>query len=78
MIQITKCPCGKTFAACREPECYTDAEYQKDTRNYIKRGCTVEMVNSGEWSFEKYTCPNMKPPQPNLFENAENQSNDTK
>ena len=61
MIQITKCPCGKTFAACREPECYSDADYQKDTRAYIKKGCTVEMVENGTWSFEKCTCPNMKP-----------------
>lgn len=72
MIQVTKCPCGKIFAACKEPMCYEDAEYQKETRKYIKNGCKVEMVNSGEWSFENCTCPNMKPiktdeTQPTLF-----------
>jgi len=61
MIQVTKCPCGEIFAACREPECYSDAEYQKDTRNYIKKGCTVEMVESGKWEWGNCTCPNMKP-----------------
>ena len=61
MVQITKCLCGKIFAACCEPHCYTDADYQKETRAYIKKGCTVEMVESGTWSFEKCTCINMKP-----------------
>ena len=66
MIQITKCPCKKIFAACREPECYTDADYQKDTRVYIKKGCSVEIVENGGWSFEECTCPNMKPVQNNI------------
>jgi DTW domain-containing protein YfiP len=61
MIQVTKCPCGKIFAACREPECYTEADYQRDTRKYIAKGCTVEMVENGTWKFEQCTCQNMKP-----------------
>jgi hypothetical protein len=56
MIQVTKCKCGKIFAACAEPNCYTDAEYQREVRKDIKRGCTVEMVASGTWSFEECTC----------------------
>ena len=72
MIQVTKCPCGKTFAGCIEPYCYQDAEYQRDTRNYIKKGCTIEMVESGSFILEKCTCPNMKPvglatPQLSIF-----------
>lgn len=72
MIQVTKCPCGKVFAACREPMCYEDAEYQRNTRNYIKKGCTVAMVEGGTFQFETCTCPNMKPvkvTQPDLFSN---------
>lgn len=63
MIQVTKCPCGKIFAGCAEPHCYSDKEYQRDTRNYLKKGCTVEMIESGKgnWKLEKCTCPNMKP-----------------
>lgn len=61
MVQVTKCPCGKVFAACVEPGCYTDAEYQRETRKYIKNGCTVELVESGTWCFEKCTCTDMKP-----------------
>ena len=68
MIQITKCPCGKTFAACKEPYCYTDAEYQKDTRAYIEKGCTISMVEPGGWSLEKCTCKDMNPA------NAENKN----
>lgn len=61
MVQVTKCPCGKIFAACREPECYTNSDYQKNTRAYIKKGCTVSMVENGKWEFEECTCKNMNP-----------------
>jgi len=61
MIQITKCPCGKTFAGCAEPYCYTDTDYQKTTRDYIiKKGCTVEMAERLD-SLEKCTCKDMNP-----------------
>jgi hypothetical protein len=56
MIQIIKCKCGKTFAAATEPHCYSDADWQRDTRKYIKRGCTVEMVDHHEWKFEECVC----------------------
>lgn len=56
MVQITKCKCGSTIAACQEPFCYTNAEYQRDTRKLIKKGYTVEMVESGMWHFEDCTC----------------------
>ena len=58
MIQVIKCKCGKIFSACSEPECYTDEDYQKNLREDIKRGCTVEMVENGTWFFEKCTCEN--------------------
>ena len=56
LIQIIKCKCGKTFAACCEPECYTDKDWQKELRDYVKNGCTVEMVESGNWEMESCTC----------------------
>lgn len=62
MIQVIKCPCGKIFAACCEPECYSDAEWQKNMRGYVKKGCKPEMIEHGSgWEFEKCTCKNMKP-----------------
>ena len=63
MIQCINCPCGKTFAASSEPYCYEDAEWQKDMRNYLKKGCTVKMAEKQKWSFNKCTCQNMKPVQ---------------
>lgn len=72
MSQIIKCPCGKIFAACAEPYCYTDAEWHRDVRAYVKKGCTVSMAEKGEVQkgFDKCTCPGMNPKlkQPSLFE----------
>lgn len=65
MVQCINCPCGKTFAASCEPYCYQDADWQKDMRNYIKKGCTVTMVEKGKWTLDSCTCPNMKPVQAN-------------
>ena len=56
MIQIINCKCGKTFAAEMEPDCYTDKEWLRELTKYVKGGCTVKMVNSGEWQFEKCEC----------------------
>lgn len=55
-IQIIKCKCGKTFAACAEPMCYEDAEWQKEMRAYVKKGCTVSVVEAGTWQFESCVC----------------------
>jgi hypothetical protein len=46
--QIVKCSHGIIFAACTEPECYEDADWQRDVRRYIKGGCTVDVVTSAE------------------------------
>jgi len=59
-VQQIKCPCGKVFAACCEPECHTDDDWHKDKKRYIKQGCTVEMADA--FKFEKCTCPNFKKP----------------
>ncbi len=56
-VQIIKCKCGKTFAACIEPECYTEAEWMRDLRKYVKGGCSVSLVASGkDFQFEKCEC----------------------
>lgn len=61
MIQVikTKC-CGKIFAACRDPECYRDSEWQKDIRSYASQGHKIEMVEPGKWKMEKCTCNDNK------------------
>jgi hypothetical protein len=72
-IQIIRCKCGKPFAACREPECYTEKEWMKDLRKYVQEGCTVEMIDSGvgNLSLEKCVCvkaeKNINPNQIELF-----------
>ncbi len=38
MIQVIKCKCGSIFAAAAEPHCYSDAEWQREMRKYIKKG----------------------------------------
>lgn len=48
MIQIVKYKCcQKIFAACTEPECYTDKDWQKSLREYATRGDTIEMIHEG-------------------------------
>jgi hypothetical protein len=44
--QVIYCTCGALFAACLEPECYTDKEWLKDLSKYVKKGCTVDMINT--------------------------------
>lgn len=56
-VQIIKYKCcGKIFAACREPECYTDIEWQRDLRKYSKRGDIVETLPSADFQFGKCEC----------------------
>ena len=45
MMAIT-CKCGALFAACREPECYTDNSWLKDLGHYMANGCTMSMCDS--------------------------------
>lgn len=60
MVQIVKCSHGKIFAACIAPECYTDSNWLKELKKYIKGGCTVEMTESKDWRFEKCECDKRK------------------
>lgn len=68
MVQIIKCKCGKIFAAAAEPHCYVDAEWQKDMRKYVKKGCVVEMVENGDWKFENCVCDKQSKKDPNQLE----------
>lgn len=50
-----KC-CGEIFAACTEPECYTESDWQKNLREYAKRGEIIEIVESGSVRMSKCKC----------------------
>lgn len=54
--QVIKCVCGSIFAGCVVPECYTEVEWQRDMRKYVKKGCTVELKENGRWKFEICIC----------------------
>jgi len=55
--QIVKCRCGSIFAACVEPHCYTEPDWQKDVRKYAKQGYRIEMKDCGEGiQFSKCKC----------------------
>lgn len=56
MVQIIKCKCGSVFAGCIEPYCYTDKEWTKPLRQHVLEGCTVEMIKSTDFKFEKCKC----------------------
>jgi len=70
--QCITCKCGKTFAACVEPYCYTEKEWQKDLRKYVLEGCTVDMREAEAFVFEKCICKSEKqkedPNQKSLFD----------
>lgn len=68
MIQIVKYKCcEKVFAACSEPECYTDKIWLNNLREYINRGDIVKMVENMELNFGKCVCKETKLEQLNLF-----------
>lgn len=66
-IQVVKKKCcGAVFAGCCEPECYIDSDWLRELKKYVKEGCTVEMINKGEFAFGRCTCVKEKK-QPELF-----------
>lgn len=72
MIQVIKKKCcGSVFAACVEPDCYTDKYWLKNLKKYVNRGDKVEMVENGtlQWG-GKCKCNEVevtKIEQPELF-----------
>ncbi len=67
-IQVIKYKCcGIAFAACCEPECYTDRDWHKSLREYANKGHTIEMQESGELKLGRCQCNELKI-EPTLFE----------
>ena len=70
MIQVVKYKCcGSGFAACVEPECYTNKDWLKNLKQYVKEGHKVEMVES--FTFEICKCNEVKKEEiklPSLFD----------
>ena len=42
--QAVKCKCGNIIAACVEPACYTDRDWQKNIRFYAKKGYEISLI----------------------------------
>ena len=69
MIQVVKYKCcDAIFAACNEPNCYTEKDWTKNLKQYAKEGCKIEMVES--FKFEKCECntKEVKIELPSLFD----------
>ena len=70
MIQVIKYPCcGKIFAACTEPECYTDNDWLKSLKKYVKQGYQVGMIEGGKGKLRFEICDCKK--DVNLFKEKE-------
>jgi|LakMenEpi03Aug12_release.lakeMendotaPanAssembly.Ray.scaffolds.fasta_scaffold4210877_2 hypothetical protein len=68
MIQVIKYKCcGQIFAACQEPECYTDKDWLKELRKYALRGDKVEMMESANMKFGRCECSKVAKKSPDLF-----------
>jgi hypothetical protein len=62
-IQVIKYSCcDSIFAACVEPDCYTDRDWLYNLRKYVLRGDIVEMIDSdkGNLIFSKCKCKDDK------------------
>lgn len=65
MVQVIKYKCcDKVFAACIEPECYTEKTWLKELRKYVLRGDKVEVVDNASIDWGKCEC---KTKEPDLF-----------
>ena len=53
--QTIACHCGKIFAGCMEPYCYTDKQWMKDVRKYALKGYTIGLQPPG-FKLEQCTC----------------------
>lgn len=68
LVQTVSCAgCGAIFAGCVEPHCYEDKDWQKDIRDFVKRGFKIAMSETCRFG----TCTCEKPKevinQTNLF-----------
>ena len=46
--QVVICKCGSLIAACMEPLCYQDEDWQKDIRYYSQKGYEIKMIGVEE------------------------------
>ncbi len=60
MVQIIRCKCGSVFAACHEPECYTDDDWIADLKAYVLQGSTVGLVKGTDFKFENCICSKLE------------------
>lgn len=54
--QAIFCKCGSIVAGCMEPYCYQDKEWQKDLRDYSKKGYEIKMVDPEEVRVQLSEC----------------------
>jgi hypothetical protein len=64
-VQVIVCNCGKVFAGCVEPWCYTEKNWTKELAKYVKEGKTVEMRDAGSFKMESCTCFKSEPKEDN-------------
>lgn len=62
--QAIYCPnCNMIFSICSTPFCYTDKDWMRDLRKYVKQGYMVEEVNHKDVVKERFgKCKCAKPP----------------
>lgn len=59
--QIIKCKCGSIVAAYCAPECYKDAEWQREIRKYARRGYDIQLIDCDKsWTLNKCRCSEHK------------------
>jgi len=68
MIQVIKYQCcDQAFAACCEPECYTEKDWLKDLRKYALRGDKIELIEHGDLKLGRCKCKEEAPKVLDLF-----------
>lgn len=60
MIQVLYCKCGALYAACSEPDCYTDSSWLNSLPKVIENGGKIEMEEREKVKFTECDCPIIK------------------
>ena len=59
MLQVIKYKCcGAIYAACQEPDCYTEKEWIKHLKKSVKAGDIVQMIEPKTLEFGRCKCQN--------------------
>jgi hypothetical protein len=69
--EIIRCKCGVVFAACVEG--HQDKEWDKNKRQYLKAGCTREIVPFDSFRFGSCDCKKTEPKEPKVILDLFNQ-----